>query len=153
MARILLDGDDIKTTYGVDSLRGSWNDLAKLPDAKKDVEIDRHNENSREYWLTNRKTDSRQVELEFLISSYDAVHLYEFRDALLAKLMEDGERELVIAALMRTFKLKYDSCTSANYIKGTGVKRFKLRLKFTVIDEYTYEGTEVTEEGGSGGMA
>lgn len=126
---ITLDGLDIKTTYGVFAIRGSYNDLVGLPNMKEPSSYSWPTENFDDVDLTDRKVASRDITITFLLSADTPTELWNRRGALRIALTADGYRTLYIESLDRTFQLYYKGCDSATFIRGNQL-RIKLPLKF-----------------------
>ena len=126
--QITLDGVDV-STYGIFAIRGSYNDLVRLPDAKEPSLFSWPTENFDDVDLTNRKTAARDISLTFLLSADSAADMWTKRGALRIALMADGYRNLHIASLDKTFELYYKSNDSAQFINGNKL-RIKMVLKF-----------------------
>jgi len=129
---ITLDGLNMKTTYGVIALRGSYNDLVRMPDLKEPSSYSWPTENFDDADLTNRKIASRDISLTFLLSKIswdDSTDVLSLRDALFNALKADGERVLYVGHLDRSFHMYYKGCESVQYI-SSGAKRIKMVLKF-----------------------
>jgi hypothetical protein len=126
---ILLDGLDIKSTYGVIAMRGSYNDLVGLPDMKEPSSYSWPGEDFDDVDLIDRKTASRDITLTFLLSAETIAQLWDLRAGLRNALLADGYRNLTIGALDKTFQVYYKGCQSAQFIRSSKY-RIKMVLKF-----------------------
>lgn len=134
--RIYLDDIDIYTAYNMFAIRGSYNDLLKLPDLKDPSSYSWETEDGDDVELTARKLADRDIKLTFLMSASDMSKLIPKRAALLNALKADGYRTLTILPLGRTWQLYYKGCESAKFINA-GKKRIEFVLKFRVHGEST----------------
>lgn len=126
--KILLDDVDIYTTYGVFALRGSLNDLTRLPDMKPVSSYNWPTEDGDDVYLNNRKVEARDIVLTFLLSADDVATMWSNRDALFAVLKADGLRDLEVTTLGRKFNVYYVACMDSKFI-NKGKKRLELKLK------------------------
>jgi len=127
--KIFLDDNDMYTTYGVFALRGSYNDLMRLPDFKEPSSYSWHNEDGEDVDLRNRMVTGRDITLTLLLSGTTMSEMFVYRNLLFVALRADGWRDLYIEIFNRHFKLYYKSCESARFINGSK-KRIQLVLKF-----------------------
>ena len=127
--KILLNAVDIYTYYGVFAVRGSLNDLVKLPDMKPVSEYSWPSEHGDDVELTNRVIQARDIKLTFLLSGSSIADMWSKRDALLAVLTSDGWHTLEFDTLSRIFEVYYKSCESAKFI-NSGKKRIEMVLVF-----------------------
>lgn len=132
---ILMDNIDLYDTYGVFAVRGSLDDLVKLPDMKEVSSYSWANEDGVDVYPVNRKTASRDITLTFLLSAVEIQQMFDLRDAFFAALKADGYRLFGFMALERAYWLLYKSCESAKFINA-GKKRVEMVLKFQLNDEY-----------------
>lgn len=128
-SKILIDGVDIYTYYGIFSVRGSLNDLTRLPDMKPVSTYNWADENGDDFYLNNRKIEARDIILTFLLSANDISTMWANRDAFFAALSADGIRDLEVTALGRKFAVYYVACLDSKFINA-GKKRLELKLKF-----------------------
>jgi hypothetical protein len=140
-SKILIDGQDIYTNYGVFALRGAFNDLVKLPDMKEPSKYSWDTENGDDVYLENRKIQARDITLTLLLSGATKEEMWTNRQALFAAISADGWHDLELETLGRKFQVYYVSCESAKFI-NSGKKRIELRLKFR-IDVSTQESIEI----------
>ena len=132
--QILMDGLDLWTTYGIFAVRGSLNDLVKLPSMKEDASYSWPGEDGDDIYTSDRQTAGRDVSISFLLVGAEVQDMFDKRDAFLAALRADGYRTLGINALERSYDLLYKSCESAKFIKGAKHK-IELILKFQLNDD------------------
>ncbi len=138
--RVALDGLDVYTHYSVFALRGSWDDLLRLPAMKQDALYSWDNEHGDDVYLQDRKFAARDIEITFLLIAATKALLWDRRNLLLTAMAAPGVRQLYINDLGREFDVYYTDCVSAKFIRGSKPK-VELRLKFRivqgVIDNYT----------------
>lgn len=139
---ITLDSVDL-SDYGVIAIRGSYNDLVKMPSLKAVSSFSWDDMDFEDVDLNNRKLEPDNITLTFLMSYSNLRGLFTKRDLLLNALKADGWRYLYVEGLDQTFKLYYVGCDSATFIKG-----FKYRIKMALKFRLNY--TEPEAEGGGG---
>jgi len=128
-----MDGVDIYTAYGIFAIRGSLNDLVKLPSMKPDASYSWPNEDGDDVYAQDRHKASREISLKFLLTGVEIQDMFNKRDAFLAALAADGYRLFGIRALERAYNLLYKSCDSAKfYIKSN---RIEMSLNFSLNDD------------------
>lgn len=126
---ILMDSNDLWTTYGVFALRGSYDDLIRLPDLKEPSSYSWAAEDGEDVDLTNRVAENRDVTLKFLMKADTMAALNTKRSALFAALKADGWRYVNFVTLNLNLYLYYKSCKAAKYIRGA-VPKLELSLEF-----------------------
>jgi len=139
--RIELDGLDLYDTYGVFAVRGSLNDLVKMPDLKEPSLYSWPTEHGDDVDLDDRKVAARDITLTLLLSAADTQLMFEKRDLLFDALRADGIRTFDINIFSRTFKMWYKGCDSAKFINA-GKKRIEMVLKFRLEVTETSDSTE-----------
>lgn len=127
--KILMDTVDIYTTYGVFAIRGSLNDLVKMPDLKAPSSFDWVTSDGDDVDLRSRKVAGSDISLTFLLSGLTSSDMFDKRDALFLALKADGWRTIYFNTLGRAFQMYYKSCESAKFFNA-GKKRIEMVLKF-----------------------
>lgn len=133
--KILLDGADIYNVYGVFAIRGSFDDLMRLPSLKPVSTVSYEHEDSEDVDLSSRQTEARDITLKFLMRSNSIQGLNTNRTALFNALKQPGIRIIVFNTILRTYEAYYKSCESATFYKSSKPK-LQLTLKFRLLSEY-----------------
>lgn len=139
--KILFDDVDIYTTYGVFAIRGSFNDLVRLPDMKEPSKYSWDTEHGDDVYLDDRKIQARDVSITFLLSGATKEEMWDNRQTFFEALSADGWHTLDINTLGRRFTVYYVGCEGAKFINA-GKKRIELKIKFR-IDVSTQESEEI----------
>lgn len=129
--RIQMDGVDVYTAYSIFAVRGSWDDLVRLPAMKTDALYSWPTEHGDDVYLQSRKFAARDIELTFLMVAASKALLWQRRELLIAALAAPGYRRFNINDMGKDFDLYYIDCLGAKFHRGTKAK-FELRLKFRI---------------------
>jgi len=127
--KILMDGVDVYTTYGVFAIRGSLDDLVKIPSLKVPSTFDWVTSDGDDVDLRNRKVAGSDISLTFLLSGISISDMNTKKDALFAAFKADGWRSINFTTLGITRSMYYQSCESAKFYNA-GKKRIEMVLKF-----------------------
>lgn len=127
MAEITINGITL-STYGVTMLAGSYNSLLKPSKLKEWVSNEPVNGNGVQYIEpTETHVAQRSVDLIFCIQAKSTPRfLLDYR-AFIA-LLQSGMLDLNVPDLGKTYRLKYESCTSFEHV---GLTACKLAVTFT----------------------
>lgn len=132
--KITIDGTDIWTTYGIYALKGSFDDLVKLPVMKAPTSVSPIDQNGENVYLQNRKVDNEDITLKLLLTGSSIADMFAKRDALTAKLIADcpGGNAWYFTTLNKTYHMYYKTCTGAKFINAAK-KRIELTLTFRLL--------------------
>ncbi len=138
--KISIDNYDLDEAFNIISVRGSYNELTKMPNLKKPSTVNFEDEDFEDVYLKNRKISPSEISLTFLISSDSAIDLFRKRDAFFNLLKKNGRRTIYIASIKRNFYVYYLSCDNCKYY-NSGKFRLLLKLKFKLIGQNEYTNT------------
>ena len=125
-----MDGSDLYTVYGVFALRGSFNDLLKMPSLKEPSSFNWETEDGDDVDLTNRVVEYHDVQMSFLLKGASVADMLTKRNNLLSALKQDGWRVFVFNTLGLTVSMYYKSCEATKYSKPSTLElTLKFRLK------------------------
>lgn len=125
----LLDGIDIAEAYGAFIEKGSYISLLTPPRRKPSLTNNWREHNGEEVDLSTARYEAKDVDIVFVFAGSPAQCMANY-DAFIAAVMANGQRQLTINSLGKTFEIYYKETNSVHRYMGIGKMALRISIKF-----------------------